>query len=326
MIAKHRYGVYFYGTGETASVRSEDLDPYDSRNCSRFNTDRQMKKNDYSEAVAQIEAAISGNDPPPIITADYSNAANNNSTQDNFDISQDDIDDDSQLHIDESEVPQSTPQAPPKKKAPVAKTKNDQFSTPEPAEQKENDDKVSRSGRRIKEKKMSLDEIDIDEVFSQQTRKRAKLEDVRINKSVLSPADSTSNAIEEFRLNKLEVLTDPLKKKILLTQYDIIHHVQDIKMNLSLEQANVEQSINLLEHIKANILPNITKLMLLKYPNTVDTIKRLRNYIGNISSWTMEDTQLEEFKEKSQTVRTLANEIYDEFKVTRRIFTFYLSF
>lgn len=310
MIAKHRYGVYFYGTGETASVKSEDLDPYDTKNVSRFNTDRQLKKSDYKEAVDQIQAALDGNDPAPLVPEEKGMKNNND-----LELTADSIDgfdnsaDESQLQIAE-DVPKSTPQ-PPKKK-PVMRTKIEYVSTPPPEpETKDTDEKVSRSGRKIKEKKMNNDEMDPDEMFTQ-PRKRFRLDEGK-NKSAL--AISEQNAIDEFRASKMHVLLDPVKKNLLEIQYEMIHTMQDIKLALGLEQADVDRSIELLESFKEKILPNITDLMILKYPNTVDTIKRLRKYIGNLSLWSLEEPEVEQFTTKSQKIRELSLDIYEKFKV-----------
>lgn len=97
----------------------------------------------------------------------------------------------------------------------------------------------------------------------------------------------------------------------------MIHRMQDIKLALGLEQAEVDRSISLLEEFKMKNLPNITDLMLLKYPNTVDTIKRLRKYIGNLHSWEMEESQVKEFHEKAEKIRSTASAIYEQFKVSQ---------
>jgi Lens epithelium-derived growth factor (LEDGF) len=213
--------------------------------------------------------------------------------------------DESQLQIAE-DVPKSTPQ-PVKKKAVVSKPKYEVF-TPEPEVAKENDEKVSRSGRKIKEKKMNMDEMDPDEMFTQ-PRKRFKIEEPKTQKS------RDSAAIEEFRASKMHILMDPVKKNLLENQYEMLNVIQEIKMALGLGQADIERAVDLLESFHVKNLPNITDLMLLKYPNTVDSIKRLKKYVGNLNSWGMEDAQVEQFQQKSEKIRSMATVIYDQFKV-----------
>jgi hypothetical protein len=214
---------------------------------------------------------------------------------------------DESLQIAE-EAPKTTPQ-PVKKKAPRVKY---EFFTPEPeVKEKENDEKVSRSGRKIKEKKMNTDEMDPDEMFTQ-PRKRFKADETKSQKS------RDSAAIDEFRASKMHILQDPVKKNLLETQYDMIQVIQEIKMALGLEQADVERAVDLLESFKVKNLEHITDLMLLKYPNVVDSIKRLKKYIGNMKSWGMEDEQVEQFQEKAEKIRSIATVVYDKFKVRKR--------
>lgn len=77
----------------------------------------------------------------------------------------------------------------------------------------------------------------------------------------------------------------------------------------------MDRALESCKTLKEKVVPNITKLMLLKYSNTVITIKRLRNYIGNVTSWNWDAQQLNEFKEKAKIIRDLSSEIYVSFKV-----------
>lgn len=289
-------------------MKSEDLDPYDDKNRGRFNTDRQLKKNDYKEAVDQIQSAIDGNDPAPIVTDDKKLKNNDFETKVDNNTDNDNSADESQLLIAE-DAPKLTPQ-PSKRKAVEPKVKLD--IAPLEPEAKENDEKVSRSGRKIKEKKMNTDEMHPDEMFMQ-PRKRIKIEDG--SKQKPSAVTTETNAIDEFRASKMHILLDPVKKNLLECQYEMIHIMQDIKLALGLQQADIDRSISLLETFKDKILPHITNLMLLKYPNTVDTVKRLRKYIGNLPSWSLEKEQVDNFTEKSEKIRSTASEVYDSFKV-----------
>lgn len=55
--------------------------------------------------------------------------------------------------------------------------------------------------------------------------------------------------------------------------------------------------------------------MLLKNPNCVETIKRLRRYVGNTKNWDITEDEKTEFNAKTAKVRQAAVEIYDSFKV-----------
>lgn len=56
--------------------------------------------------------------------------------------------------------------------------------------------------------------------------------------------------------------------------------------------------------------------MLKKHPIVVETMKRLRRYVGNTKNWGFTDEQKEEFDEKAAKVRNLAEGIYNSFKVS----------
>lgn len=56
-----KFNVYFYGTGETANIKLEDLFPY-AQSKEKFATERNMKRANFREAVEQIEAALNGED------------------------------------------------------------------------------------------------------------------------------------------------------------------------------------------------------------------------------------------------------------------------
>lgn len=58
-----------------------------------------------------------------------------------------------------------------------------------------------------------------------------------------------------------------------------------------------------------------TKFMLKKHPVVVETMKRLRRYVGNTKNWGYTDEQKEEFDEKAAKIRSLAESIYSSFKV-----------
>lgn len=292
------------------------MDPYNEKNRAKFNTERQLKKADYKEAVDQIELALQGKDPAPELSADTNDEVIKPNEQSQE--APEEVDpEESQLQIAE-DVPKSTPIVSKKKVVkksiaqPIEVLPQTPVQMPVESETKENEEKISRSGRKIKEKKMNNDEMDPDEVFTP-PRKRLKTEDAGKQNKVVPLNDSTG--INDFCLSKMHILQDPARKQFLTTQFEMMKLVQEVKLNLGLEQADVDQSLELLKLLQEKIVPNITKLMLLKYPNTVITVKKLRNYIGNVSSWNLEEAQLTDFQEKAKMIREVAEEIYSSFKV-----------
>ena len=59
----------------------------------------------------------------------------------------------------------------------------------------------------------------------------------------------------------------------------------------------------------------VTPLMLKKHPFCVNTIKRLRHYVGNLKEWDMTETDKILFNLKAQELRNCAVAIYSKFKV-----------
>uniref|UniRef100_A0A1A9WV81 PWWP domain-containing protein n=1 Tax=Glossina brevipalpis TaxID=37001 RepID=A0A1A9WV81_9MUSC len=75
-----KYNVYFYGTGETANIKLEDLFQY-VENKEKFATEKNMKRTNFREAMEQIEAALNGEDSAPITLRGGSTAVNNTKTE-----------------------------------------------------------------------------------------------------------------------------------------------------------------------------------------------------------------------------------------------------
>lgn len=93
----------------------------------------------------------------------------------------------------------------------------------------------------------------------------------------------------------------------MLLKYDL-----DIKASLQLSSADPAKCITVLEEYKSL---NVTALMLKKNPSTVETVKRLRRYVGNIKDWNFDESQRAEFNENATKIRKLAEIIYKNFKV-----------
>lgn len=64
-IINTRHNVYFYGSGETGSVKKEDLWHYVDKKASMAGA-KQLKNKKFAEAARQIEEAMIGNDAVPL--------------------------------------------------------------------------------------------------------------------------------------------------------------------------------------------------------------------------------------------------------------------
>ena len=165
-----KYNVYFYGTGETANIKVEDLFHY-TENKEKFATDKNMKRNNFREAMDQIEAALNGEDSAPIDLPTVAAVASEGATgaaevpqvEEILDNTVDEsvvnntVADDSQMDVVEEQQEEATTVV--KKPADEEKEKNvkeekkvAEISTPV-AIATEANEPVSRSGRKIKVKR-----------------------------------------------------------------------------------------------------------------------------------------------------------------------------
>lgn len=121
--------------------------------------------------------------------------------------------------------------------------------------------------------------------------------------------------LDDDEITKIDTRLIQIEKDIL--QYDL-----DIKSSLQLSSADPAKCIRVLENYRHL---RVTALMLKKNPNVVETIKRLRRYVGNMKDWNFTDEQRVEFDEKAQKVRKLSDMIYNNFKVSN-VIIFLLNF
>lgn len=59
--------------------------------------------------------------------------------------------------------------------------------------------------------------------------------------------------------------------------------------------------------------------MLKKHPNVVETIKRIRRYVGNVKDWHFTSEESSAFNENAAKVRDLSDSIYNKFKVKTNV-------
>ncbi|XP_017799117.1 PREDICTED: PC4 and SFRS1-interacting protein isoform X3 [Habropoda laboriosa] len=84
-----------------------------------------------------------------------------------------------------------------------------------------------------------------------------------------------------------------------------------IKSNLGLDRANPDKCLQAMDDMLS--LP-IDPLMLKKHPHIVETVKRLRRYIGNLADWKLNEEDEAVFKQKAEQIRQKAEHIYNKFK------------
>lgn len=84
-----------------------------------------------------------------------------------------------------------------------------------------------------------------------------------------------------------------------------------IKNSVNLKQADPEAC---LKHLDELLAIKISPLMLKKHPEVVDTVKKLRKYVGNITFWKMSEEEANVFALKATSIRSKAEHVYNKIK------------
>lgn len=269
-------------------MKSEDLFDY-VNNIIKFVTDKNLKRKYYKEAVEQIEAALKGQEDIASI-----NYVAENRTEEGVNRTLEP--ETNQLKLEKTKNLQRK----------SSKAKNDDSVDSVRASKttlKTNQESiditdavadaiVSRSGRKIKPKKF-LDS-DVDDVVLAKRKHSFESEGICPTKKTKEANSSKLNIDHLLKLESNLIELDHL-----------------IKASVGLNGAQPDKCIQHLNEFKQL---NITPIMLKKHPNCVETMKRLRRYVGNVKAWDMDDTLKESFNQKAHQIRLQAEEIYNNFK------------
>lgn len=367
-IDKTKYNVYFYGTGETASIKLEDLFPYEASK-EKFATEKIMKRKGFKEAMIQIESALSGEDPSPLsfdVAAVQSGVdelaakelSMNTSEQVSFgdslvcsnstmlDVTVNSKVDDSMYEADKS-VTLQTPNnksirdgksiaipKPSKKLAgsvvaassptvmatgngaqkQVSEEKSPAYQQPplqESMENQEADPKelvVSRSGRKIKMKRFLDGDEDDGALTGPPAKKKTLISSLPKEKKV----SGNKQQILGKKLDSFDKGSVHDERMYLLSlEKEFADLNMEIKASVKLASADPERCYKLMEEYEKL---KVTKTMLKKNPNCVETMKRLRKYVGNAKEWKMNEEEKLQFDAQAKQIRQKADQIYNQFK------------
>uniref|UniRef100_A0A182MX07 PWWP domain-containing protein n=1 Tax=Anopheles culicifacies TaxID=139723 RepID=A0A182MX07_9DIPT len=313
-IDKNKYKVYFYGTGETANIKKEDLFPYVTSK-EKFATEKIMKRKGFKEAMMQIESAMSGDDPSPSTFNESHVSANSTA----YNISK------VKIEALENENASSTPQTAvshTKANANAKSSANKKLSTAlvtstnNGAEKKVFDTSVtpqdnsgatdtkeivSQRGRKIKQKRF----LDGDEEEASSTGSPPKK---KVMKTTKAPLYATTGATK--KLDAFDKIADE-RLFVLKLERQLVELNLEIKSSVKLNGADPERCVKLMEQYE-NL--SVTSTILKKNPNCVETMKRLRKYVGNAKAWKLDDKQKLKFDFQAQLIRQKAEQIYARFK------------
>lgn len=106
------------------------------------------------------------------------------------------------------------------------------------------------------------------------------------------------------------------KKRVarLRREADIVTWDAKIKHSLGLDKAFPEAALDYLkQYIKLE--KDLDALTFIKHPHVLDTIRRLRKYVGNVNEWEMTEEDKEDFIKQAESIRHEAEMVY--YKVKR---------
>ncbi|KAH8388385.1 hypothetical protein KR093_005370 [Drosophila rubida] len=382
-----KYNVYFYGTGETANIKVEDLFTY-VENKEKFATEKNMKRAKFNEAIDQIESALRGEDSAPIdmpanaaaaavaVDADGGNESTTEVASETASSSQpaaaaavattitaaagatageaaepkargarksrlpprhvDGDTDDASGDATEAPPPQKKRVPPEGIGATNSNKKSLKKSKPTaavpPMQKRSRQVNIIQNnllmvymptakclGININYKKpKSFENAAAEQAWMEKARKEAnelklKLESGQIDaesmpeRIVIEPVRNEIPKQEAVRF--IEELIE--QEDALFMERDFIQASQQLRECLGLRRANVGRCLEILEQLKDI---ELNKLMLLRNPECVDIMRRLRRYVGNLELWKMDISDEQEFKEKAQIIRKVSTAIYDNFK------------
>ncbi|KAH8363008.1 hypothetical protein KR084_004380 [Drosophila pseudotakahashii] len=381
-----KYNVYFYGTGETANIKLEDLFPY-ADNKERFATEKIMKRAKFIDAIEQIESAMRGEDSAPIDLPGAEEAAAPPAGADSTDAV---MNEEPKEAKDEPAAPPAAAAEKPKKsgnrksKAPPrhvvgdsevgggdAKSSSASESAPPPAKRRVPTEGLganhapaapaTTSGKKsakkskptaavtpIQKRARPINNIRDNMLMVYMPTAKCLGIDINYNKpDIFENATAEEAWVEKSRTEAMElklklesgqlepetmperIVVEPSRNEIpklealrfieeliehedaLFMERDFIQLSQQLRECLGLRRANVGKCLEILEQFKE---VELTKLMLLRNPECVDIMRRLRRYVGNLELWKMDLSDEVEFKEKAQIIRKVSSGIYDGFK------------
>lgn len=294
---KSKYIVYFYGTNNYGlNVKEKDIFSFEE-NKERFSKTKGSALN-FEEGMEEIKNAINGMEVGP--------------SHINFDVKSVLVK--NQTRIENSSPVPSTPSKPIMKDKNVVKAKLDsQFhknpssstiqrtsshtTSVSPSHLASSSKPKTTATARVNQNDLnnkSLDEIETENPFDEILQENF-IEDSQVN---------VDNKISRTLSSFVEIQE---KIPFLKMESKLIYVISEIKKSLNSTKSDTKKCVDLLMEVK-EIAFNATDLMLKKYPNVIETILRLKRFVG------IEPVECnQEFYDESEKIRNLAAEIYSIF-------------
>lgn len=344
---KIKYHVFFYGTEETAICKQEELYDYVQY---RDKYGKPTKRKFFQEAIDSIERDLNptARKPPSVKDTEKDKNVEKDKTMEKDKNAEKekpiekDSDEEDTLVIDETPNPKKGSSRGVKRKHTSAVTESAIGNESTPIAEV-----TSRSGRKIKPKKFSDDAetspIESDRNVNISTTSKDGASEQKQDAEDSGSSDEDVNLLTSSKTtgNKLENGEVPkkskrdyktnLKKKVeemrtqqtqpplpegeslelLKTEVQLLDSDCRIKSSLGLSRANCDECIRAMDEV---LDLHLNALMLKKHPEVVDTVKKLRRYVGNLEKWKLTEEQEERFKEKAGVIRRKADHMYNKFK------------
>ncbi|XP_026846301.1 hepatoma-derived growth factor-like [Drosophila persimilis] len=124
---------------------------------------------------------------------------------------------------------------------------------------------------------------------------------------VAEPSSNETTKQEEVKLR------EEIKKQetAMFIERDLIQLTAVVRCCLNQRRANVSRCFTNLKLLKKL---DVTKLMLLRNPQSVETIRSMRRYVGNLNVWKMDASDEAAFNAQAKIIRQKATIIYERFQ------------
>ncbi|XP_073965024.1 JIL-1 anchoring and stabilizing protein isoform X2 [Choristoneura fumiferana] len=138
----------------------------------------------------------------------------------------------------------------------------------------------------------------------------------QLEKGQITPQSISAQLVMELNLtDEQKAMLDKdrdleIKKSrlhFLKTEMKLIELDAKIKTCLSLEKADTELCLKLIDEI---LELDLAALMLLKHPTCMETVKRMRVYVGNAPSWEMSESEALTFSKQAHRIRNKADALF----------------
>ncbi|XP_065208771.1 PC4 and SFRS1-interacting protein-like [Planococcus citri] len=157
------------------------------------------------------------------------------------------------------------------------------------------------------------------------TKVELRWEDTQNLKSLLNKTDnsdlpqkikkdfkkSLKKRVEETKQASAEVYADNENLELIKIEVQLLDADCRIKSSLNLVSANCDECLQAMDEI---LDLKLNALMLKKHPEVVDTVKKLKKYVGNLSEWKLTREQEEAFIRGAEKIRAKAEHIYNKFQ------------